>query len=73
VLELSGGTGQWSLITVRVALEDLVEQALDTLINHKGTVVKMLVQPYVPVSGRQEDDGGRAVSRGRCNTCWLGG
>ena len=33
---MTGGTGQWSLITGRVALEDLVEQGFDTLINHKA-------------------------------------
>lgn len=32
-------------ITGRIALEDLVEQGFDTLINHKDTAVKVLVQP----------------------------
>jgi (R,R)-butanediol dehydrogenase/meso-butanediol dehydrogenase/diacetyl reductase len=45
VLELTGGTGQWSLITGRVALEDLVEQGFDTLINHKARRWKVLVHP----------------------------
>lgn len=29
----------------RIALEDLVEQGFDTLINHKDTAVKVLVHP----------------------------
>lgn len=33
------------LITGRVALEDLVEQSFDTLINYKDTAVKVLVHP----------------------------
>jgi (R,R)-butanediol dehydrogenase / meso-butanediol dehydrogenase / diacetyl reductase len=32
-------------ITGRIALEDLVEQGFDTLINHKDTAVKVLVHP----------------------------
>ncbi|MDV2977807.1 2,3-butanediol dehydrogenase [Pseudarthrobacter oxydans] len=32
-------------ITGRIALEDLVEQGFDTLINHKDTAVKILVHP----------------------------
>ena len=32
-------------ITARIALEDLVEQGFDNLINHKDTVVKVLVHP----------------------------
>ncbi|PNI09406.1 2,3-butanediol dehydrogenase [Arthrobacter sp. AFG7.2] len=32
-------------ITGRIALEDLVEQGFDTLINHKDTAVKLLVHP----------------------------
>ncbi|VXB79810.1 2,3-butanediol dehydrogenase [Arthrobacter sp. 8AJ] len=32
-------------ITGRIALEDLVEQGFDTLINHKDTAVKVLVNP----------------------------
>ncbi|MDF2051592.1 2,3-butanediol dehydrogenase [Arthrobacter sp. Cr_A7] len=32
-------------ITGRIALENLVEQGFDTLINHKDTVVKVLVHP----------------------------
>jgi (R,R)-butanediol dehydrogenase/meso-butanediol dehydrogenase/diacetyl reductase len=32
-------------ITGRIALEDLVEQGFDTLINHKDTAVKVLVRP----------------------------
>jgi hypothetical protein len=38
-----------SFITGRIALEDLVEQDFDTLINHKDTAVKVLVHPYVGV------------------------
>jgi (R,R)-butanediol dehydrogenase/meso-butanediol dehydrogenase/diacetyl reductase len=33
------------VITGRIALEDLVEQVFDTLINHKDTAVKVLVHP----------------------------
>jgi len=29
----------------RIALEDLVEQGFDTLINHQDTAVKVLVRP----------------------------
>ena len=32
-------------ITCRIALEDLVEQGFDTLINHKDAAVKVLVHP----------------------------
>jgi (R,R)-butanediol dehydrogenase/meso-butanediol dehydrogenase/diacetyl reductase len=32
-------------ITGRIALEDLVAQGFDTLINHKDTAVKVLVHP----------------------------
>lgn len=32
-------------ITGKIALEDLVEQGFDTLINHKDTAVKVLVHP----------------------------
>jgi (R,R)-butanediol dehydrogenase/meso-butanediol dehydrogenase/diacetyl reductase len=32
-------------ITGRIALDDLVEQAFDTLINHKDRAVKVLVHP----------------------------
>lgn len=32
-------------ITGRIALEHLVEQGFDTLINHKDTAVKVLVHP----------------------------
>ncbi|MDQ0863789.1 hypothetical protein [Arthrobacter globiformis] len=32
-------------ITGRIALEDLLEQGFDTLINHKDMAVKVLVRP----------------------------
>lgn len=48
-------------ITGRIALEDLVEQGFDTLINRKDTAVKVLVHSRGWAGGRPAAKGGRRL------------